>query len=120
MATFNNLHINSENLLQQLRSLKFIMGSNQDILDKNPVSNEFLNFKIDIAQNYIEELQLWEEIGNQGKCDSMVDNTLFFLEQARVLLDRMLDDHCNDAWLDFQKELRFTNYASINHKYVLT
>jgi len=120
MSTCNDFRTKSENLLQQLRGLKFIMDANRGILNRNPVSNEFLNFKVDIAQNFIEELQLWEELGNQSKCNVVFDNAQFFLEQSQVLMDRMLDDYCKNAWLDFQKELTFTNHAFSNYVYVLS
>ena len=110
--------LKSEQLLQQLRGLKFIVDGSGDVLNKNLISKEFLAFKIDLANNLIEELQLWEKLGNADKCNSVFEDAQFFLEQAQVLMDRMLDDQCEEAWLDFQRELRFANYAPIHHKYV--
>jgi len=119
MIRSNAVPIKSEQLLQQLRGLKFIVDGSRDVLNQNLVLKEFLAFKIDIANNLIEELQLWEKLGTVSKCNSVFDDALFFLEQAWVLMDRMLDEQCEEAWLNFQRELRFANYASINHKYVL-
>jgi hypothetical protein len=119
MATMNEMQLKSEYLLQQLRGLKYIVDANKHELNKNAVSMEFLGFKIDLAQNLIEELRLWEEIGNQNKCKDVFDNAHFFLEQALALMDRMLDEQCEEAWLDFQRELRFTNHVTIPYEYVL-
>lgn len=119
MTISNNIHTKSELLLQQLRGLKFIVDANKEVLNKNPVSREFIGFKMDIAQNFIEELQLWEKLGNPSKCSDVLDNAQFFIQQAQVLVDRILDDHCNEAWLDYQRTLRFTNHISTTFEYVL-
>jgi hypothetical protein len=116
----NAIPIKSEQLLQQLRGLKFIVDGSRDVLNKNLTSKEFLAFKIDIANNLIEELQLWENLGNASKCNSVFDDARFFVEQAWGLMNRMLDEQCEEAWLEFQRELRFANHACLNHKYVLS
>ena len=120
MIESNVSHGKSEQLLQRLRGLKSIVDGSREVLNKNLVSKEFLAFKIDIATNLIEELQLWEKLGNAGKCTSVFEDAQFFLEQAWVLMDRLLDEQCEEAWLDFQRELKFPNHTSLNHKYVLS
>lgn len=120
MSIINDIHFKSKNLLQRLRGLKFIVDENRDVLNKNSVSLEFLAFKIDIAQNFIDELHLWEELGNQSKCDDVSVHAQFFLEQAQVLMDRLLDEQCEEAWLVFQRELSITSYASTSYKFVLS
>jgi|WetSurMetagenome_2_1015567.scaffolds.fasta_scaffold939286_1 hypothetical protein len=119
MAMRNGIHNASDNLIQLLAGLRYMVDANKDILADRPVSNEFLGFKIDIAQNFIDELQLWEDVGNQSKCNEVIENARFFIEQAQVLLDRILDEQCEQAWLDFQRELRFTSHDSTNYGYVL-
>ena len=119
MAVSNDIHNRSENLLQQLGCYKFITDINRDALNKDPFLREFLAFKMDVAQGYIEESQIYEKIGDQSKSNSAIENAQFFLEQIQVLIDRMLDDQCEEAWEDFQKELRFANYVAFHHEYVL-
>jgi hypothetical protein len=119
MATINNVHVNSETLIQQLGDLKFIVETNKDVLTQNLVAYEFLGFKVDIANNLIEELLLWEEIGNQSKCISLFNDAQFFLEQVNFLVDRMFEELCAKAWLDSQRELQFVEYITIPHEYVL-
>ena len=119
MALINDVRNESDRLIQQLAGLQYIIETNRDGMNKYFVTLEFLAFKMDVAQSFIEELQSWEMLGNQGKCDSAMDGAQFFLEQARVLLDRVLDEQCEDAWLDSQRELRFSSYASSKYEYVL-
>jgi len=119
MAVSNDFQNKSENLLQQLGGCKFIAEINRDLLNKDPFLKEFLAFKMDVAQGYIAELQIYERLGDQSKCKSAAENALFFLRQIQVLIDRMLDDQCEEAWLDFQKELRFTNHIPFPYEYVL-
>ena len=115
MAAANEVHIRSEILLQQLGGCKFIAEANRDELNKDPLLKELIAFKMEIAQGFIEELQGWEVLGNQSKCQYASENAQFFLGQIQVIMDRMLDDLCEKAWLDFQKELRFGIYVPNPH-----
>jgi hypothetical protein len=119
MALMNNISNESDKLVQQLAGLLYLVDINQSILNQNPISKEFLVFKLEIAQSLVEESQIWGTLGNQIKRDSLMKNAQFFLDQAQVLLDLILDRHCKQAWLDFLKELKFSPYASINYDYVL-
>jgi hypothetical protein len=111
MTIINGIHIESENLLQELEGLKFFADSNRDALNKNPVLVEFVAFKMDIAQGFIEELQIWETLENQSKCDYVIENAQFFLEQIQVLMDRTLNQQYEEALLCLQKEPRFNNHV---------
>ena len=119
MAVSNGIRNKSENLLRQLGGCKFIVDINRDALNKDPFFKEFLAFKIDVAQGYIAELQIYERLGDQSKCKSAIENAQFFLVQIQDFIDRMLDEQCEEAWENFQKELKFTNHVSIPHEYVL-
>ena len=120
MATSYDGYRLSEQLYQQLGGCKYIVDVNSDRLNQDPFLKDFLAFKIDIAQGYIEELQIWERLGDQRKSRSAIDNAISFLEQIQVLIDRILDDQCEEAWVDFQRELRFSSYVSTPYEYVLT
>jgi hypothetical protein len=109
MAFIDEAHTKSAQLLQQLRGLKFLAGANKDQLNKDSFFVEFLHFKMDMAQSFIEELQNWEELGNQRKCKDTLDDALFFLGEINVLIDRKFDEHCEEAWLDYQRELGFAD-----------
>lgn len=119
MAVSNDIRNKSENLLQQLGSCKFIADINREALNKDPFLQEFLAFKMDVAQGYIAELQIYERLGDQSKCKTAIENAQFFLGQIQDLIDQMLDEQCEEAWEDFQKELRFANHVPIPHEYVL-
>jgi hypothetical protein len=119
MTIINSVHFKSENLLQQLEGWKCIVSANRDVLSKDPFLEEFLAFKMDIAQGYLEELQFWEEVGNQNKCQDAIKNTLFFLGQIQVIIDRMLSDQQDEVLNDSQKELNVTIRVSTFHEYVL-
>ena len=119
MVVSNDFRNKSENLLQQLGGCKFIAEINRDVLNKDPFLKEFLAFKMDVTQSYISELQIYERLRDQSKCKSAIENAELFLEQIQSIIDRMLDDECEEAWLDFQKELRFANYVTIPHEFVL-
>jgi hypothetical protein len=94
MTTFNGSTNESEILVRQLGDWKSVIEANSDILKKNSFLREFLGFKMDIAQNLIEELQSWEEIGNQSKCDRVSGDIQLFLGQIQVLIERAF----SDAW----------------------
>jgi hypothetical protein len=109
MAVIDETYTKSAQLLQKLRGLKFLADTNRIGLNKDPFFVEFLGFKIDMAQSFIEELQNWEELGNQRKCKDTLDDALFFLGEINVLIDRKFDEHCEEAWLDYQRELGFAD-----------
>jgi hypothetical protein len=109
MTLIDDAHTKSTQLLQQLRGLKFLVDTNKDKLNQDPFFVEFLGFKTDMAQSFIEELQNWEELGNQRKCKDTLEDVLFFLGEINALIDRKLDEHCEEAWLDYQRELGFTD-----------
>jgi|WetSurMetagenome_2_1015567.scaffolds.fasta_scaffold259766_1 hypothetical protein len=115
MTTINNIRIESENLLQTLEGLKFFADANSDALNKNPVFLEFVAFKMDIARGFIEELQIWETLENQSKCDYAIENARFFLEQIQVLMDRMLNQQYEEVLLCLQKQPRLNNYVFESH-----
>jgi len=105
MALIVDAHAESTQLLQQLRGLKFLVDTNRDEINKDPFFEDFLGFKMDIAQSFIEELRSWEELGNQRKCKDTLDDALFFLGEVNVLIDRKFNEHCEKVWLDYQGEL---------------
>lgn len=119
MTTINGIHSKSENLLQQVEEWKCFASANRDVLNKNPFMEEFLAFKLDIAQGYIEELQFWEEVANQSKCHDAIENAQFFLGQIKVLIDRIICDQHEKELLDSQNELSFTLRVSKSHEHVL-
>ena len=118
MTLINSIHIKSENLRQRLEEWKCIVSANRDVLNKNPFLKEFLAFKMDIAQGYVEELQFWEEVGNQSKCRDAIENAQFFLGQIQVLIDRMLSNQQDEVLDDSHKELSVTIRVSTFHEYV--
>ena len=109
MALIDEAHTKSTQLLQQLRGLKFLADTNRDELNQDPFFVEFLGFKMDMAQSFIEELQSWEALGNQRKCKDTIDGALFFIGEINALIDRKFDEHCEEVWLDYQRELGFTD-----------
>jgi hypothetical protein len=109
MTLIDEAHTKSTQLLQQLRGLKFLVDTNKDKLNQDPFFVEFLGFKMDMAQSFIEELQNWEELGNQRKCKDTLDAALFFLGEITVLIDRKFDEHCEEVWFDYQRELGSTD-----------
>jgi hypothetical protein len=114
MTTANEIHVKSEHLLQQLVNWKFTAAAYGDLFDKDAFLKEFLDFKMDIAQGFIAELQGWEEIGNETKCKNAIDNSEFFLGQIQVLIDRVIAGQYQETWQDVEEELIFTDdiYAS--------
>ncbi len=109
MTFIGGIHNESNQLVQQLAGLRYIVDSHLNLLDADPFSKDFLSFKLDLAQSFVDELQVWKTLGNQSKCDAAVKNANFFLEQTQALLDRILNEYCEKAWLDSQRELAFTS-----------
>ncbi len=119
MTIINGMHSKSENLLQQLEGWKCIASANRGVLTKNPFLEEFLAFKLDIVQGYIEELQLWEEVANHSKCHDVIEDAQFFLGQIKVLIDRMIYDEQEEVFINSQNMFRFTIRVSTSHEHVL-
>lgn len=120
MASVDEMHINSERFLQELRSWKFLAETCTDAFNKDPFLKELLSFKIDILQGYIDELRGWEKLENPIKCQYAIDQVKFFLGQVQVLIDRALDEHCKEAWLDHQRELKSVKYVPSLDEYIVT
>jgi hypothetical protein len=114
MTTLNEIHSNSERLLQEVEIWRFTVTAYRDILCKDAFLKEFLAFKIDIAQGFVEELQAWEETGNEAKCKYAIDNAEFFFGQIQVLFDRMFADQYQEAWPEMKEELIVTDYISMD------
>ena len=119
MTTMHDIHLESEKLLQQMDGLKFSAGANLDVINKDPFMVEFLSFKMEIAQGFIEELQFWEECENQSKCKYAIENTKFFLGQIQVLIDHLLREHHEEVVIDSQNEVRVSIHVPSIHEYVL-
>ena len=113
MTTANEIHVNSGYLLKQLGNWKCIAAAFCDLFDKDPFQKEFLAFKMDIVQGFIEELQAWEETGNETKCKNAIDNSEFFLGQIQVLIDRVLGVQYQANWEDMEEERNFTFYLHV-------
>ena len=114
MTTLNEIHSNSDRLLQELEIWKFTVTAYRDILCKDAFLKEFLAFKMDIAQGFILELRGWEEIGNESKCKNAIDNSEFFLGQIQVLIDRVIAGQYQETWQDVEEELIFTDYIYVS------
>jgi hypothetical protein len=109
LATSNEIHIQSERLLQQLENWKFTVAACGDLFDKDTFLKEFLAFKMDIARGLIAELQGWEELGNETKRKNAIDNSEFFLGQIQVLINRVLADRYQETWQVMEEGLIFTD-----------
>jgi hypothetical protein len=118
MSKITSISIKSENLLNELDGWKLIATANKDELNNDPFLKEFLAFKLDITQGFIEELQFWEEVGNDSKCHNAIENAQFFLGQIQILMDRFLSDQQKEVLFDSQKELNVTIYVPTFHEYV--
>ena len=85
--------------------MKFLAETNRGEINQDTFFEDFLGFKMDMAKSFIEELQNWEELGNQSKCRDTPADALFFLGKINVLIDHKFDEHCEKVWLDYQGEL---------------
>ena len=110
----NEVRIKSECLLQQLGNWKLIAAAYGDLIEKDAFLKEFLAFKMDIAQGFIEELQVWEAIGNETKCKKAIENAVFFLGQIQTLFDRVIAGRYQETWRKQEEELIFTDYIHVS------
>ena len=100
MATSNEIHIQSERLLQELAICKFTVTPYNNLFDKDAFLKEFLAFKMDIVEGIIEGLYSWEKTGNKTKCKNAIDNAEFYLGQIQVLFDGTFADQYQETWQD--------------------
>jgi hypothetical protein len=114
MTTANEIGVKSEYLLQQLENWKLVAAAYGDLIEKDAFLKEFLAFKMDLAQGFIEELQGWEEIGNETKCKNAIENAEFFLGQIQVLFDRVYAGQYQEKWRELEEELIFTDYIYVS------
>jgi hypothetical protein len=114
MAGAHEIHIESERLFQELRTWRSAVTSHRYLFDKDAFLKEFLGFKLDIVQGLIEELQGWEETGNETKCQNAIDNSEFFLGQIQVLIDRVFADQYQENWQDIKEERIFTDHIPVS------
>lgn len=110
MATANEIHVQSQSLLQELGIWKFTVSRNSDLFKYDSFLKEFLAFKIDMVQGFIEELDSWEKTGNEAKCKNAIGNAEFFLGQIQVLFDSMFADEYSGSSQDMEEEPIFTDY----------
>jgi hypothetical protein len=113
MSTANEIHVNSEYLLQQLENWKLIAAAYGDLIEKDAVLKEFLAFKIDITQGFIEELQGWEALGNETKCKNAIDSAEFFLGQIQALFDRVFAGRYQEKWREMEEECVSSDYIYV-------
>jgi|SRR6186997_733177 hypothetical protein len=109
----NEVRIKSECLLQQLENWKLIAAAYGDLIEKDAILKEFLAFKIDIARGFIEELQGWEEAGNETKCKNAIDNAESFLGQIQALFDREFAGRYQETWREMEEEYVPTDYIQV-------
>jgi len=97
MATSNDVRIKSEQLLQELVIWRSTITPSSNLFDKDLFLKDFLAFKMDMVQGFIEELHSWEETGNETKCKNAVDNAEVYLGQIQVLFDSMFVDQYQET-----------------------
>jgi hypothetical protein len=68
---------------------------------------------MNMAQGFIEELQAWEETGNETKCKNAIDNSEFFLGQIQVLIDRVFADQYQETWQEMEEARNFTFHIRV-------
>jgi hypothetical protein len=120
MTTANEFYVNSEYLLQQVENWKLIAAAYGDLIEKDAVLKEFLAFKIDIARGFVEELQGWEEIGNETKCKNTIENAEFFLGQIQALFDRVIAGRYQEKWREMEEEYVSTDYIYVSPEIILS
>ena len=114
MTTANEVRIKSECLLQQLENWKLIAAAYGDLVEKDAFLKEFLAFKMNIARGFIEELQGWEEVGNETKCKNAIDNAEFFLGQIQALFDRVIAGRYQETWREMAEQYVSTDYIYVS------
>lgn len=112
MATTNEVRIKSESLLQELGIWRSIIIPSSNLFDKDLFLRDFLAFKIDIAQGFIEESYKWEKSGNETKRKNAVDNAEVYLGQIQVLFDGMFIDQ--GTWPDSGEERNSSYYIDVS------
>ena len=102
MATTNDFRIESERLFGELGTWRSAVISHRDLFDKNAFLKDFLGFKMDIVQGWIEELQSWEEAGNDTKCKNAIEHAESILRQIQVIFDDTLADQHQETWQEME------------------
>jgi hypothetical protein len=90
MASNTSIEFEGEILVMQLESYKLAAHAFRDLIDHNLIEKELLSFKVEIAQGYIDQLEVYEELGDQIKCGYAIDNANHFLEQIKVMLEKIV------------------------------
>jgi hypothetical protein len=114
MTTANEIHVNSESLLQQLENWKLIAAAYGELIEKDAFLKEFLAFKMDIVKCFIEELQGWEEMGNETKCKNAIDNAQFFLGQIQALFDHVVAGRYQEKWREMEEQYVPNDYIYVS------
>jgi len=114
MTTANEIRVTSEYLLQQLENWKLIAAAYSDLIEKDAFLKQFLAFKMDIARGFIEELQGWEETGNETKCKNAIDSAEFFLGQIQALFDRVIAGRYQEKWREMEEQYVPTDYIYVS------
>lgn len=114
MATSNEIRIKSECLLQELEIWRFTVTPHSKLFDKDAFLRDFLAFKIDIAQGFIEESYKWEKSGNETKRKSVIDHAEMYLGQIQDLFDKMFADQDQENWQDMEEEVSFPDLICVS------
>lgn len=114
MATTNDFHIQSEHLFQELGTWRSTVTSHRELFDKNAFLKDFLGFKMDIVQGWIEELRGWEETGNDTKCKNAIENAESILRQIQVMFDGMSADQPQETWQDMEEERTSADHIPVS------
>jgi hypothetical protein len=69
---------------------------------------------MDIVQGWIEELQGWEEIGNEPKCKDAIKHAESILQQIQVIFDGMLAGQYQKTWPDVKAERNLTRHIPVS------
>lgn len=114
MPGVNEFHIESERLFQELGTWRATVTSHRNLFDKNEVLKDFPGLKMDIVHSLIEELQRWEEAGNDTKCKNAIGNAESILRQIQVLFDDTLADQHQETCQDMKEVSIFTDRIPVS------
>jgi hypothetical protein len=84
--------IDKQRIALKLDTFQLVLDSNIELLEKDPLLKEQLNLKMQVAQHYLQEVDVCEKAGDQINYDCALDSAALLLADVHDLIHHLLDE----------------------------
>ena len=83
--------IGKEKIVSKLDTFRLVLEANRELFEADPIVKEQLDVKMQLAQGFLDALDVWEKSGDQMDYDFALESAQAVIANVQNLINHKLD-----------------------------